>query len=290
MWSIPPAGRSRGPLLKRIRPGRRSSRGGPKPGDFVDHLRGRILVRTDPQGRFSFQGIPSPDPQRPIMLNARHPDFQASDLFTVQVPADPGAAPILTLEPGCTVSGSVVNRRGNPVPGASVRVFDPSMNFEEQSTHTDRDGRFAFHNVNPGRRRVLVQPRHLAAAWAEVVANPTRPVQNQFVVEPGDSIGGKVVDKAGKPVAGASVGCAVRNSEEGLFARELELNTWTRTAEDGSFRLDPLPRGDLRLIAAAESRRLAGDVVLSGNRADVVIKVEEEAHRRAMKAQVLRPA
>jgi hypothetical protein len=151
------------------------------------------------------------------------------------------------------------------------------MDFEEQTAHTDRNGRFEFHNMMPGRRWILVQAQHLAAAWTEIVASPARPVQNQFVLEPGDSIGGKVVNKTGKPVAGVSVGCGVRFSGVRGIARELSFDTWTLTAEDGSFRLGPLPPGELRLTAVLESLRLAGEAVVEGNRADVVITVAEEA-------------
>ena len=207
----------------------------------------------------------------------RHPEFRFPALFTVQVPTETRSAPVLTLEPGCEVSGVVVTRSGNAVAGASVRVFETFMEFEQQTTYTDRNGRFEFHNIMPGRRRILVQAQHLGAAWTEIVASPARAVQNQFVLEPGDSVGGKVVDKTGKPVAGVSVGCGVRFSTMRVNVSTLALNTWTLTAEDGSFRLGPLPPGELRLTALLESLRLAGDAVVDGNRADVVITVAEEA-------------
>jgi uncharacterized GH25 family protein len=154
--------------------------------------------------------------------------------------------------------------------------LDTELGFQQQEVHTDSEGRFELHNVTPGRWRILIEARQLAAAWTEIVASAAKPVQNQFVLEPGDSIGGKVVDTTGKPVAGASVRCAVPLSGGPAMASELPLQTSTLTDEDGSFRLGPLPPGQVRLTAELESRRLVGDVVVERNRADVVVTVAEE--------------
>ena len=251
--------------------------GGPKPDNFVDHLMDRLQVRTDQRGRFSFPGIPGPHPRGADEIWTCHPEFQIHAKFEVQIPTDPHAAPVLTLEPGCTVSGVVVNRNGSAVPGASVRVFQPvTPYFLVQTAYTDRDGRFQFRNVRPGRMRIVVEAQRLAASWAEVVASSTRPAENQFVLEPGDSVGGKVIDKAGKPVARAYVSCVVVGSDEGATF-DIPLTTLTATGEDGSFRLGLLPRGELRLTAEVESQGLTGWSDVQGNRADVVITVAEES-------------
>jgi hypothetical protein len=250
--------------------------GGPKPDDFLDVLSGNFSVLTDRQGHFSFAGIPAPNQQLSIKLVVRHPEFRPPALFDVGAPTDPGAAPVLTVEPGCTVSGVVVNRAGSSVPDASVRVFDWKMGFEEQFARTDRDGRFRFRNMPPGRAVLLVESPRLAAAWAKIVATPARAIDNQFVLEPGSSVGGKVVDETGKPVAGATVRCNVRFPAVNGFPSELELNVSTLTADDGSFRIGSLPPGDLQLVATLESRELTGETVLGGNRADVVIKLAKE--------------
>jgi protocatechuate 3,4-dioxygenase beta subunit len=248
--------------------------GGPKPRDFLDVLGGHFSVLTDREGRFSFAGVPAPDQQRSITLWVRHPEFRSTASSYVGAPTDPGAAPVVTLEPGCTVSGVVVNRAGNSVPEASVRVFDRETSFfQEQFARTDRDGRFRFRNMPPGWAMMLVESPRLAAAWAEIVATPARAIDNQFVLEPGRSVGGKVVDEAGKPVAGATVGCNVRFPAVNGIPSELSLNVSTLTADDGSFRTGSLPPGDLQLVATLESRGLTGETVLGSDRADVVIKL-----------------
>ncbi len=123
----------------------------------------------------------------------------------------------------------MVNRRGDPVSNASVRVRGLDLGDEGTTSLTDSEGRFQLRNVEPGRKLVLVQSPHLAAAWTLVVADPQQPVQNQFVIQPGESLAGKVRDPHGQPVAGASVGCSLMTSD-GLADGELELGLSTLTS------------------------------------------------------------
>lgn len=48
-----------------------------------------------------------------------------------------------------TVEGAVYDRSGNMVPGVSVSIDLPGDG-AEQSTYTNRDGRFVFFDVQPG--------------------------------------------------------------------------------------------------------------------------------------------
>ena len=81
-----------------------------------------FAVLTDSQGRFSFAGLPALDPECPPNLGVTHPEFQAIRWLDLEIAIDPRTSPLITLEPGCTVSGVVVNRRGDPVSAAFVRI------------------------------------------------------------------------------------------------------------------------------------------------------------------------
>jgi Carboxypeptidase regulatory-like domain len=176
------------------------------------------------------------------------------------------------LEPGCTVSGVVVNRRGDPVSCAFVRV--PGFEYPDEglTSLTDREGRFQFRNVPPGGRIVLVESQHLAAAWSQVVADPRRPVQNQFVLQPGDALAGKVVDSDGKPVASATVNCALVIPSDAVAQGELNLAVSAFTAADGTFRLAPVPPGEL-LLKAFGTHDTYGELRVANSSREVVITV-----------------
>jgi hypothetical protein len=253
-----------------------SMTGGPSPGKLVS-LDGTFAVLTDPQGRFSFAGLPAHNPKPLINVGVKHPEFQAISRMDLEMAIDPKTSPLIVMEPGCTVSGVVVNRRGDPISGASVRV--PGEEFPDEgltTTLTDGDGRFQLRNVTPGRRIVLAQSRHLAAAWSLVVTHPDRPVQNQFVLNPGESLTGKVIDPDGKPASGAWVGGSLLIPSEGTVSAELHLDASTLTAEDGSFRLAALPSGELMLRAAVdEMQELSGEVRVTGTTREVIITLKE---------------
>ena len=124
-----------------------------------------------------------------------------------------------------------------------VQVRDPNRLNYDRAAYTSTDGRFALHDVKPGRWTVVVQAEGHAPAWAPIVADVSRPVENQFVLEPGEFITGKVIGTDGKPVPGAAVGWANPIRADGKPDEPLELNAMTATAEDGSFRLGPLAPG-----------------------------------------------
>lgn len=122
----------------------------------------------------------------------------------------------------------------------------------------------------------MVQSAHFAAAWAPVVANLSRPVQNQFVLEQGGYVTGKVVDGDGKPLARASVGWVVPVRSDGQLDETLELSSMTATGEDGTFRLGPLPQGEFQITAVAEgSTYRIGKSLAKANQQGVVIAVKE---------------
>ena len=154
-----------------------------------------------------------------------------------------------------------------------VQVRDPNRLNYDGAVYTSTDGRFAFHDVKPGRWTVVVQAEGHAPAWAPIVADVSRPVENQFVLEPGAMISGQVIDPDGKPVPGAAVGWANPIRADGKPDEPLELNAMTASDEDGSFRLGPLPPGQFQITALKEAPRRLGKITARSGRIDVVITV-----------------
>lgn len=221
-----------------------------------------LVMRTDDRGRFSFRGVPSEG--RSPTVDVFHPRFQTGRAASVA-----GSPLVVTLQPGCTVAGSVVDEQGKPVPLARVQIRRPEERGDELLDLTDADGRFRFGSAGPGRWDVLVQPGRYAALFAPVVASPGHAVENQFVVGPGAYVRGKVVDKDGTPVDGCWVGW-VEPVSSGLP----ELGRMTTTASDGTFRLGPLPPGEYRITGLASSPGRLGKVLVKANQSDAVIRLE----------------
>ncbi len=182
-------------------------------------------------------------------------------------------ATALVVEPGCEVLGEVVDERGRPVARALVQVRWHGERRSRHAAFTGPDGRYHFGDVEADRWDLLVEPEGLAPKVVVVVADPGRPAVNQVVVEAGGSLGGIVVDAAGKPVAGASVGWIVLVDRSGVVQKSSTLGRITNTDADGRFRVDALPPGEVQVTAMESQGEGKAEVVLPVNRSDHVIKL-----------------
>jgi len=230
-----------------------------------------ITARTDARGRFAFRGMP---PGAELdWIEVRHPSYRlARGEGLVLTAARPTA---ILVEPGCVVSGEVVDESGRPVAGASVGVGDRRRAGGESVVFTGPDGRYRVANVAPGRCDLVVQPEAHAPKIVATVADPARPAIHQVVVEPGGSIGGKVVDAEARPVAGAPVGWITPVDPSGVPQRAYDspFHRMTYTADDGTFRLDSLPPGEFQITVMRPAGGARAEVVVKTNRRDLVVKL-----------------
>ena len=168
---------------------------------------------TGAEGRF---GFPHLAPGR-FDLTVRAAGFAPITVRGVEVPQGGAAADLGTviLGPGATVEGRVVDRRGGPIPGASVffqttgggrltrsrRLLEGS---EPQAT-TDADGRFALVDLAPGERIALtiVKPGYAEATLPGVEVPPARLVE--VVLAAAARLSGRVLDPDREPIAEAGV-------------------------------------------------------------------------------------
>ena len=92
------------------------------------------------------------------------------------------------------------------------------------------------------------------------LSDPDRPSGGPvgIVLEPGSSLTGKVIDAAGKPLAGAALGPVVAGLDAREDVRTRVVPQWTRSGADGAFRFDNLPGDtDLRFLARAHGKMTA---------------------------------
>jgi protocatechuate 3,4-dioxygenase beta subunit len=197
------------------------------------------LSRTDRTGMFTLHGV---DPIADLNISAW--DGFAS---TPEVTVRPDARPItLTISPKNTtpVGGRVVDTAGQPITGASVRLWRQLRNKAGRvigvdpitagdgsvALRTDADGRYRTRRRFPAHSSYYAEasaPGRLAAqSPAIALAEPsTRPPV--LVLRRVGTVEGRVVNRQGQPVAGARI----RQSGDGPMPTEI------LTADDGRFRL-----------------------------------------------------
>ncbi|HEY8022710.1 MAG TPA: carboxypeptidase regulatory-like domain-containing protein, partial [Thermoanaerobaculia bacterium] len=174
--------------------------------------------------------------------------------------AGPGPARALADEPcahgpgsGIVLSGAVADERGRPVAGATVRAMAPLDNrspavFCSSETVTSRGGEFSFElpRIHSNYRLVAFDAAH-APALATAPGAPGGPARSiRLRLERGRTGRGRVVDEAGRPVAGARVELRRSRLDRGEYRRpetsfpDDDLYRAT-TGADGRFALARLP-------------------------------------------------
>lgn len=215
---------------------------------------------TDGSGRFSGRvasrqfAISVMSPPLPYLSRAVE-GFDVGDLDVEDGDLDLGD---LSLERGGSVRGTVVDERGDPVAGAWVAARRRSPPTEPSGSPVvavaDASGRFEVAGLPDGSEiEVTAQLREARVAEPHHLTTPARdPLE--LVLRSSDCVapGGRVLDAAGRPVAGAPVTLWERYEKDGrertahLYEREPGL--LVLTGADGTFQAPrPVPnRGALR--------------------------------------------
>jgi beta-lactamase regulating signal transducer with metallopeptidase domain/thiol-disulfide isomerase/thioredoxin len=102
---------------------------------------------------------------------------------------------------------------GNPIEGANLR---PLINGNSTASLTDAQGKGQIKLPSEGviYLNLLIKKDHYVPTMVVWRKENLVPPQYTVPIEPGTMIGGKVVDEAGKPIAGVSVGLWVRQAGE----------------------------------------------------------------------------
>ena len=113
---------------------------------------------------------------------------------------------VLVMRPGLVVRGTVADERGKPVPDADVQLSPGYMMSGGQTPTWDRtttgdDGRYCFAACSPGDDTVYVSAPRLAEQARDItIRSGMAPVD--FRLKPGPAVKIRVVDAAGRPLAG----------------------------------------------------------------------------------------
>ncbi|HTY42350.1 MAG TPA: carboxypeptidase regulatory-like domain-containing protein [Thermoanaerobaculia bacterium] len=209
-----------------------------------------VAAVTDAQGTYRLEGVSaglqSVEASAAKNLVARRGG--------VRVAAGAPASADLVLQPGASISGSVVDAvTRRPIAGARIAVGPPHVSFSPSLdpsayARADARGHFTASGLLPGDYEVRAEKTgYLPASLPRVAARSTAAAPASLALTPAASIAGRVVDAQGKPVPGAAVTLEPSRGGRGRFAafaagsRGPRAGMTARTGPDGSFRLDGLP-------------------------------------------------
>ena len=122
---------------------------------------------------------------------------------------------------------------------------------------TDRNGRFTIDKLAPGKYRLAANPPE-HSGWLLGSEDPTRPIEvgdGETVTAPdirlqvGAAISGRIVDERNEPLSQVDVYAMVE--QDGTAARRRAGPPFTRTDDQGRYRLFGLPPRDIIVVAEA---------------------------------------
>jgi protocatechuate 3,4-dioxygenase beta subunit len=198
-----------------------------------------------------------------------------------------------------SMSGRVLDADGSPLAGARIELHTDWMTEEDRSAirdpvcTTDSAGRYRIDGLkeHPGHRLLVKHERHALGWLYYIVIQENANTENPDLrLERGRSIRGRVVDKAGRPVAGARIEAEVAwiynfagpNPLEAMAT--LETRDYTTDA-DGRYEV-PYLRAPRYAIRASKERFLPAEVDVRFARADSITApdiVLEESLRFSLK-------
>ena len=155
------------------------------------------------------------------------------------------------LKPEFRVEGVVRDGFGHPVANALIGSFYSHGN----ETHTDSDGRFALHHLDPGRPQHMVHVKKEGWVMTQVTL-PTAPdglAEHDFTLDRGVRVEGRVVDPAGRPVADASLYIG--------FSPHAFNRIDAVSAADGTFVFPSVQRGSEKLVVQKQGFGPFQDVI-----------------------------
>ncbi len=222
---------------------------------------------TDPDGRFVIIDLVA-SPQFEIKVKTKDGLLGSKNDVEVFEKAvfDVGDIP---LRRGAVVSGLVRTDSGAPVCGAEVSF---GWRWSEQPILSGEDGRFPAEIIFPARHSIRVKAKGYAlpeSITREFVEGDL--VDDlELVVIPAAAISGRVVDEAGRGIAGAQVN--LNRQEEGDF---LDWQSeWQSADQDGRFRFDWVCPGKYQVWASARGYRQnwLGEVVAGGAPLEITLR------------------
>jgi protocatechuate 3,4-dioxygenase beta subunit len=169
------------------------------------HISVSIKETTDAQGRWRSNCVPAQVER--LWFNVYHPDFADGGFEMPRaLTLDDLRAQraVMILHEGLAVTGRVTDAAGHPIAEADLLAGEDY--FARDWTKTDAAGNFRFPHLRTINTSFLltVQAKGFAPQRRELPAEPgLAPVE--FILQPAKFLLGRVIDGAGRPVAGAFV-------------------------------------------------------------------------------------
>lgn len=180
------------------------------------------------------------------------------------------------------ITGRVTDNAGNAVQGLAMFAFDGSGAIANAAAITDSDGRYTLDNdLAPGTYTIVI-PSLSSKGYTPASATVTVPTKDSvdFALDKSNTIGGRVVNAGGSPVAGATVVAISEelNLDDMQLARFLGATMATaKTDQDGMFTLDSgIGSGTYIVTASFGSMPTSSSVrVEAGSTANIVLDFGE---------------
>jgi hypothetical protein len=167
--------------------------------------------------------------------------------------------PVVETSKSGSITGKVVNERGEPLPNARVSVRAVGTARSSAAAITDRDGSFRVDGMQP----VPYQINVWMPAYISQPAEIQEPREKQyhvgdsvsFVLIKGGVITGTVTNVAGSPVIGVHVSARmIRDSNDRRLGRGFESRV--NTDDRGVYRIYGLPSGTYIVVAGSTDESL----------------------------------
>ena len=235
-----------------------------------------MKARTDAEGRYAFRGVPPEleGRQAASTFNVSHPGFEPRQKqYAPNEWLGPGWD--ITMEPGCVLTGIVVDEHGKPISGATIRAaYNAPVaigGFPVQ--RTDANGAFRFENLPETTMNLSLLSGADLPTNEPATTKRGEVVEIKITVAKGRFVTGKVVDADGKPVADAQVGW-LSFVEDGGKPRKGRSPKMAATNEDGRFRVGPVSKGRYLVTAQTRSPKAVGTVEAEAGGEPVVIELK----------------
>ena len=291
-----------------------STAGARRPPLYPEEERSDCRGTSDAEGRFFIHRIPAEE----IEIKVLKEGFAPLAVRGVKVFSDSGLSEnegpkndrfdlgTVVLAAAVVLTGQVVDTEGSGLADVPIFVVPTTLDPESVAgslarrppdTRTQADGHFRLTRFTPGdRMHLFAGGTGHAGVWVEHLRVPlAKPLR--IVVEPGLSIGGRVVDSAGVPIADAELELTWTEHLSGLDVATYRPGQKTRRSNvEGRFAFFGLRPGPAKLIAWAPGFQESEPRILelvpveeSAPPQEVVITLERGALLRGVVRTATRP-
>jgi beta-lactamase regulating signal transducer with metallopeptidase domain/protocatechuate 3,4-dioxygenase beta subunit len=231
-------------------------------------------VETDAEGRYRVDYLPL-DENLHLYLSKLDYLTQSAD-FRIESGKGRSAQVDFTVKKrphGGSVQGLVTDKQGKPIAGAEI-INAGSSSDQERKAKTNAQGKFLVDDVYSDSigHQIAVRARGFAPQRVAFKPGPAaKPAEVIVQLEPGHRIKGRVVNEAGKPIAGVLIYYAHGNHFPGR-----ELGGSGTTDAEGRFEFDSLPaKSPFTFQAEGYSEIPEKELPLDGDK-EVVVKMKSQ--------------